>query len=54
MDNNCNNRSFSLIVDHPIFCLMAISMLCSCVVQSVRIIMEPINTAVERKTKPSK
>ena len=47
------NRSFSVFIDHPLFCLLSIIIIGSTVVRCVREIMEPINTIAERKSRGS-
>ena len=47
------NRSFSIFIDHPLFCLLSLIIIGSTVVRCVREIMEPINTVAERRSRIS-
>ena len=49
MDNN--NKDIVILTNHPFLFIITMAMICSTVIQCVEVIMGPISTIVDRKTK---
>lgn len=43
MDQQCQGRSLSIFVDHPLFCLISLMIIGSTITKCVAEIMEPVN-----------
>lgn len=49
-----NNQTYLVSMDHPVFCLAAIVVISAFALHAVRLIMKPINDAVEHCIKNDK